>query len=39
MTFSPAAALEWRGYATVYAIAILRRNSKLFETTRDHAPI
>jgi hypothetical protein len=29
MTFSPAAALEWRGYVTVRAVAILQRNSML----------
>jgi len=27
-SYSPAAALEWRGYATVRALSILRRNSK-----------
>jgi hypothetical protein len=26
-SYSPAAALEWRGYATVRAVSILRRNS------------
>jgi hypothetical protein len=26
-SFSPAAALEWRGYATVRAVSILRRHS------------
>ena len=26
-SYSPAAALEWRGYATVHALSILRRNS------------
>ncbi|MBB4687213.1 hypothetical protein [Amycolatopsis jiangsuensis] len=28
-SFSPAAALEWRGYATVGAISVLRANSRL----------
>jgi hypothetical protein len=28
-SFSPAAALEWRGYATVSAVSILKRNGRL----------
>jgi hypothetical protein len=28
-SYSPAAALEWRGYATVRAISILRENERL----------
>jgi hypothetical protein len=28
-SYSPAAALEWRGYMTVRAIAILQRNHRL----------
>jgi hypothetical protein len=28
-SYSPAAALDWRGYATMRAISILRRNSAI----------
>ncbi len=30
-SYSPVAALEWRGYATVHAVAVLRRNGLLAE--------
>lgn len=30
-TFSPAAALEWRGYITVHALRVLRRNGRLVQ--------
>jgi hypothetical protein len=28
-SYSPAAALEWRGYATVRALSVLRRNGRI----------
>jgi hypothetical protein len=35
-SYSPAAALEWRGYATVRALSILRNNA-IIDATAEHA--
>jgi hypothetical protein len=35
-SYSPAAALEWRGYATVRALSVLRDNA-MIDAPREHA--
>jgi len=36
--YSPAAALEWRGYTTVHALTILRANGRVDHAQTVHAP-